>query len=64
MRVKMLKTKKAIEVNDSYGVRLIEQGKAVLDHQKKEAAEKEPEKDQEAAGSGKKNGTKKTGKDD
>lgn len=30
MKVYELKTKRAIEVNDSYGSRLIEQGRAVL----------------------------------
>ncbi|MDO4647627.1 MAG: hypothetical protein Q4B26_03170 [Eubacteriales bacterium] len=38
MIVKLLDTKKTVEVNDSYGARLIEQGKAVLGKKKVEAA--------------------------
>lgn len=30
MKVIMLDTKKTVEVNDSYGARLVEQGKAIL----------------------------------
>lgn len=64
MRVKVLKSNKVMEVNDSYGTRLIEQGKAILDRQKKETEEREPAKDQTDAGGNKKNSTKKTGKGD
>lgn len=35
MRVKIIKENKEVEVNDGYGARLIEQGKAVLVHEKK-----------------------------
>ena len=38
MKVVILKTGKTEEVNDSYGGRLIEQGKAVLPEADKEAA--------------------------
>lgn len=44
MNVKMVKTGKTVEVNDCYGTRLIEQGKAVLAPKKKAAEEKQAEK--------------------
>lgn len=41
MRVKILKNGDSVEVNDSYGARLIEQGKAVADRMKRAAAKTE-----------------------
>lgn len=42
MKVLMLSTKKVAECNDSYGTRLIEQGKAVIHVEAKKAAEAAP----------------------
>lgn len=38
MKVKQIKTGKVISVNDSYGIRLIEQGQAVLVKEKAKAS--------------------------
>lgn len=49
MKVKIIKTGKTEEVNDSYGARLVEQGKAVIDHTKQKAAKAEKSAEQPAA---------------
>ena len=49
MWVKILKDGKSVEVNGSYGMRLVEQGKAVIDHTKQKAAKAEQPAGQPAA---------------
>ena len=49
MKVKFVKTGKAVTVDDSYGARLIEQGKAVLAKEAPFMNEPVAEEEQEAA---------------
>lgn len=49
MRVKILDTGKTAEVNDSYGARLVEQGKAVVERTKQASAKADKPATQPAA---------------
>ena len=50
MRVSIIATNKVVEVNNSYGARLIEQGRAVLAPAVKNSAPKAPKENSERKG--------------
>lgn len=65
MKVKVIKTNATIDVNESYGARLIEQGKAVsVRSASREAESRTQAPPAQSSAEAKKSGQKKAGKDE